>query len=598
MKINEVLEPKKLDFYLWAFKTALVPGRRFIVWQVIDAVYRGVEPIAQVFLAANFISELVKLIAKDGGSQSSAYLWLGLMAAVGLFSIILHRLNALINSKYEFLLQSFVEQSLTEKVYALSQPQFDEELFNQKLSKAMMGKDSVIDILRKFLAIVSASFSFFISIITITVKAPIVGLIMILALLPLLIVQIKINHRRDNDETQNDKDWRIMSRTGWVLTDPTRMPEIRLLGSYTKLVQIWKYHKERIFNKELQTTKVSVVSLSTAESVSLAGELFSNIWFLRMAMAGTLSLESFLFLRGLLQQSTSSGNALASTIQSVHKNFIEVKNLRVILESTPLIVDGTVKLPQSESLHIQFKNVCFHYPNEKNLSLNNVNFDIKSTSKIALVGKNGAGKSTIVKLLLRQYLPTSGQILINGRDIQSLAINSFYDRVSTLMQNFSLIEHLSIAENIRLGAHKELTMDDIREASKKSGADDFIKKLRHGYDQRMLNVYEDGSELSGGESQRISLARTLVRQSDLLILDEPTSAIDAKGELEIFNNLYESHRGKATLIVSHRFSTVRTADTIIVLDEGKIVDVGSHTALMQRGGLYKEMFDIQAEGYK
>jgi ATP-binding cassette subfamily B protein len=598
MKINEVLEPKKLDFYLWAFKTALVPGRRFIVWQVIDAVYRGVEPIAQVFLAANFISELVKLIAKDGGSESSAYLWLGLMAAVALFSIILHRLNALINSKYEFLLQLFVEQSLTEKVYALSQPQFDEELFNQKLSKAMMGKDSVIDILRKFLAIVSASFSFFISIITITVKAPIVGLIMILALLPLLIVQIKINHRRDNDETQNDKDWRIMSRTGWVLTDPTRMPEIRLLGSYTKLVQIWKYHKERIFNKELQTTKASVVSLSTAESVSLAGELFSNIWFLRMAMAGTLSLESFLFLRGLLQQSTSSGNNLASTIQSVHKNFIEVKNLRVILESKPLIIDGTVELPQSESLYIQFKNVCFHYPNEKNLSLNNVNIEIKSDSKIALVGKNGAGKSTIVKLLLRQYLPTSGEILINGRDIQSLSINSFYDRVSTLMQNFSLIEHLSIAENIRLGANKQLTLDDITEASKKSGADDFIKKLRHGYDQRMLNVYEDGSELSGGESQRISLARTLVRKSDLLILDEPTSAIDAKGELEIFNNLYESHRGKATLIVSHRFSTVRTADTIIVLDEGKIVDIGSHTTLMQRGGLYKEMFDIQAEGYK
>jgi ATP-binding cassette subfamily B protein len=598
MKTEEVVELKKIDFYFWAFKTALVPGRRFIVWQVIEAFYRGVEPIAQVFLAANFISELVKLISKDGGSQTSAYLWLGLMASLALLSIILRRLNALINSKYEFLLQMHVEQSLTEKVYALSQPQFDEELFNLKLSKAMMGKDSVIDILRKFLDIISASFGFFISIITITVKAPIVGLVMILALLPLLIVQVKINHRRDNDETANDKDWRIMSRTGWVLTDPTRMPEIRLLGSYAKLVQIWKYHKQRIFYKELQTTKVSVVSLSTAESVSLAGELFSNIWFLRMAMAGTLTLEGFLFLRGLLQQSTSSGNALASTIQSVHKNFIEVKNLRVILESKPLIVDGTDELPQSESLYIQFKNVCFHYPNEKTLSLNNVSFDIESNSKIALVGKNGAGKSTIVKLLLRQYLPTSGQILINGRDIQSLAINSFYDRVSTLMQNFSLIEHLSIADNIRLGVNKPLTIDEIREASKKSGADDFIKKLRHGYDQRMLNVYEDGSELSGGESQRISLARTLVRQSDLLILDEPTSAIDAKGELEFFNNVYESHRGKATLIVSHRFSTVRTADIIIVLDTGKIVDFGSHEALMQRGGLYKEMFDIQAEGYK
>ena len=421
---------------------------------------------------------------------------------------------------------------------------------------------------------------------------------MIVALLPLLIVQIKINHRRDNDETQNDKDWRIMSRTGWVLTDPTRMPEIRLLGSYTKLIEIWKYHKERIFNKELQTTKVSVVSLSLAESVSLAGELFSNIWFLGMAISGALSLEAFLFLRGLLQQSTSSGNTLASTIQSVHKNFIEVKNLRVILESKPLILDGTVELPSSESLHIQFKNVCFHYPNEKKALLNNVSFDIKSDSRIALVGKNGAGKSTILKLLLRQYLPTSGQILINGRDIKTLEINSFYDRISTLMQNFSLIEHLSIAENIRLGTNKALSIDDIREASKKAGADNFINKLRHGYDQRMLNVYEDGSELSGGESQRISLARALVRQSDLLILDEPTSAIDAKGEMEFFNNVFDGHRGKATVIVSHRFSTVRTADIIIVLDEGAIIDFGSHAELMQRGGLYKEMFDIQAEGYK
>lgn len=598
MTTVQVLGSKKLDFYIWAFRTALVPGRRFIVWQVFDAVIRGIEPIAQVFLAANFISELAKLISKEGGVESSAFFWLGLMVALTLFSIIFRRLNALVNSKYEFLLQLFVEQSLTEKVYALSQPQFDEELFNKKLSKAMMGKDSVIDILRKFLDIISSSFGFFISIITITVKAPIVGFVMIVALLPLLIVQIKINHRRDNDETQNDKDWRIMSRTGWVLTDPTRMPEIRLLGSYTKLIEIWKYHKERIFNKELQTTKVSVVSLSLAESVSLAGELFSNIWFLGMAISGAFSLEAFLFLRGLLQQSTSSGNTLASTIQSVHKNFIEVKNLRVILESKPLILDGTVELPSSESLHIQFKNVCFHYPNEKKALLNNVSFDIKSDSRIALVGKNGAGKSTILKLLLRQYLPTSGQILINGRDIQTLEINSFYDRISTLMQNFSLIEHLSIAENIRLGTNKALSIDDIREASKKAGADNFINKLRHGYDQRMLNVYEDGSELSGGESQRISLARALVRQSDLLILDEPTSAIDAKGEMEFFNNVFDGHRGKATVIVSHRFSTVRTADIIIVLDEGAIIDFGSHEELMQRGGLYKEMFDIQAEGYK
>jgi ATP-binding cassette subfamily B protein len=214
------------------------------------------------------------------------------------------------------------------------------------------------------------------------------------------------------------------------------------------------------------------------------------------------------------------------------------------------------------------------------------------------VGENGAGKTTLIKLLLRQYAPSSGEILVNGIRIQDLQQDAYYRFISNLSQDFLMVNHLTIRDNLLMGLGHQSSDKDIQQALELAGADTIIKNLEHALEQRLDPSFADGTGLSGGQNQRLGVARALLRGGDLMILDEPTSAIDAKAEYSIFNNIYKYHGTRTTLIVSHRFSTVRKAEKIIVMDGGKITEYGSHKELIEYGGLYKEMFETQAEGYR
>jgi ATP-binding cassette subfamily B protein len=200
--------------------------------------------------------------------------------------------------------------------------------------------------------------------------------------------------------------------------------------------------------------------------------------------------------------------------------------------------------------------------------------------------------------LLRQYLPTQGRITVNGVELQDVEQQSYYEAISNLSQDFLMISHLTIRDNLLLGVERNVSDKEIETATAMVGADGFIAKLAHQYKQRLDPSFSDGTGFSGGQSQRLGVARSILRDGDLMILDEPTSAIDAKAEYMIFNNIYKNHGEKTTLIVSHRFSTVRKADKIIVMENGKITEYGSHQELLRHGGLYKEMFETQAEGYQ
>jgi ATP-binding cassette subfamily B protein len=201
-------------------------------------------------------------------------------------------------------------------------------------------------------------------------------------------------------------------------------------------------------------------------------------------------------------------------------------------------------------------------------------------------------------LLLRQYLPTQGTITVNGVDIKDIQLDSYYNAISNLSQDFLIVDHLSIKDNLLMGIDRKVPNSEIQDAAELVGASNFIAQLPHKLNQRLDPSFEDGTSLSGGQRQRLGVARALLRDGDMMILDEPTSAIDAKGEYLIFNNLYKSHADRTALIVSHRFSTVRKADKIIVMEKGKITEYGSHEELLAYNGLYKEMFEVQAEGYR
>jgi ATP-binding cassette, subfamily B, bacterial len=246
----------------------------------------------------------------------------------------------------------------------------------------------------------------------------------------------------------------------------------------------------------------------------------------------------------------------------------------------------------------EFKNVSFSYPGNSRRVLDNVSFRLEPSSRIALVGENGQGKTTIVKLLTRLYDPTEGQILLDGVDLREYNLDDLWKEIGVIFQDFTRYE-MTASENIAIGQIEERNNPfRIRAAAHKSLAEKVIRRLPRGFDQILGSRFEGGVDLSGGEWQKMALARAYLRDAQLLILDEPTAALDARSEHEVFERFAELTAGKMALLISHRFSTVRMADRILVLEHGRIAEQGKHDQLVRDSGRYAEMFELQAANYR
>jgi ATP-binding cassette subfamily B protein len=247
---------------------------------------------------------------------------------------------------------------------------------------------------------------------------------------------------------------------------------------------------------------------------------------------------------------------------------------------------------------IALDHVSFQYPLSERKALDNVSLDIRPGEVIALVGENGSGKTTLIKLLCRLYDPTVGTIAIDGIDLRQFNTTALRREISVTFQDY-VSYHLTARENIWLG-NVELPADDERivAAAKLSGADEVIARFRHGYETCLGNWIEKGEELSVGEWQKVALARAFARDAQVMILDEPTSSLDARAEHEVFQRFRQIMQGKTTILISHRLSSVRMADRIYVLDQGRIVESGTHDELTERCGTYARLFEMQAQYYK
>lgn len=260
---------------------------------------------------------------------------------------------------------------------------------------------------------------------------------------------------------------------------------------------------------------------------------------------------------------------------------------------------GKEKLRPKTAPVIEFKNVWFKYPSTKNFVLKKINFKIDTNEEIALVGTNGAGKTTLIKLLLRFYDPTKGKILINGKDIKEYDLNSYYKLIGVLLQEYSFYNELDVKSNICIGKpNKAGNTKKIIKAAKNAKAHEFIMELDNKYKQILAKQFTGGTKISKGQKQKIALGRMFYRNAPILILDEPTSSIDAMAEQKIFDKIYDFTDDKTVIIISHRFSTVRKAQRIYVLENGEITEEGSHSELLKLDGAYAESFKTQAKGYK
>jgi ATP-binding cassette subfamily B protein len=317
------------------------------------------------------------------------------------------------------------------------------------------------------------------------------------------------------------------------------------------------------------------------------------------AFKQVISVGDTLYRYRFLNQFQSSITSLFKWINDLSEQAIRMADVYHVFKMEPDFSDGDLALKKLNSgPEISLENVTFKYQNTETYVLNGIDLRIKSGEKIAIVGQNGAGKTTLIKLICKLYQPVSGKILVNNVDLADLNIKDWHRNIGILFQDYNTYPQLTVKENIIMG-NPEAPVDEIavRLAAEQADASEFINKYKNGYDQILGEKYKDGVRPSTGQWQKLAIARFFYRNAPLVIFDEPTAAIDAVSEYNIFNRIYEFFKGKTVIIISHRFSTVRNADRILVLEGGKIVEDGNHQKLMAMGGKYAEAFLLQAKGY-
>nr|HPR10071.1 ABC transporter ATP-binding protein [Candidatus Saccharibacteria bacterium] len=325
-------------------------------------------------------------------------------------------------------------------------------------------------------------------------------------------------------------------------------------------------------------------------------EVGTRIWAILLVAGGKLAFDQFLFVIGLIQQASSQTFILGYNISRAQETYLATAALKDVMD-IPDAPDGTEKIQiGGGGIAIELRDISLKYQNGTQ-ALKNVTLSISAGQKVAIVGENGAGKTSLLRIIAKQYEPTEGTLIINGIATKQLSRESLYKHTSVLSQDYYLFDDLTIKQNLEVVAGRTLTKDDILAALDVVHLKQKILSLPHQLDTRLDKSYKDGADLSGGQRQRLSIARTLLKPFDLLILDEPTSAIDAKAERSIFNSIFEKSASATVLIVSHRFATVRKADYIYVVDDGHIIEQGTHKELMAQNGHYAELYTIQAQDF-
>ena len=394
---------------------------------------------------------------------------------------------------------------------------------------------------------------------------------------------------------------REMAYYGNLLTTDTYNKEIKLftLGDYF----ITRYRALAV--KFYEQARGLIVPRYLASFAWGLGSLLMNggvyLYVALQAVAGAISFGALVTYTQAALGLGSSFQGLLSSISDTYENNLYINTLFHFLEYTPRIVSPPAgRRLEGEGLSVEFRNVTFSYPGReaKGPALRDVSFRIAPGEAVALVGRNGAGKTTIVKLLTRLYDPDDGMILINGYDIKEYDLDSLRAGIGVIFQDY-VTYYLSAARNIGVGKVEQIDdREGVAVAAGKSGADGVIARLPEAYDTMLGKWFDQGQQLSGGEWQKIALARAFMRDAHLLILDEPTSALDAQAEYEVFARFRELTAGKSAVFISHRFSTVRLANRILVIENGTLLEEGSHEELLARGGRYAELFTLQAEAYR
>ena len=583
---------------VWSTSAALT------IVMAISTLVAGVLPAAIASVGGLFVDAVASALQQTGevAEQAQSDLLFYVFLELGLVVIMTGalKLNTVCQSILRVLLGNKVNVMILEKALTLELAHFEDAEYYDKLVRARREASSrplslvikTFDLMRDLISLIAIGiFLFQFSVWAVALLA--------IAGVPAFIVEAKFSGEAFRIHRRRSAERRMQIYLEMVLTREDGVKEVKLLQLGKLFLQRYVDIFRSIYKEDRNLVLRRGLWGYVLGLLASAAFYFAYGWVGFAAIAGAITIGQMTMYIAQFRLGQNAVTNSLTAVNGMYEDNLYLSNLTEYLEYKIPEQTGNKTVGPNPEDGIRFEEVTFVYPDSEKSVLNNVSLHIKPGESLAIVGENGSGKTTLIKLLTRLYTPVSGRIFLEGLELKEWDIEALRKKIGVIFQDFAHYQ-LIVGENIGIGDVEEIEQEPrIEEAAQKGMADDFVKDLPQGYKTQLGTWFKDGKELSGGQWQKIALSRAFMRsKADILILDEPTAAIDARAEAEIFSHFRDLTANKISIIISHRFSTVRMADHIIVLEQGKIQEEGSHTDLLDNGGQYATLFNLQAQGYQ
>jgi ATP-binding cassette subfamily B protein len=562
--------------------------------------FRALLPLAMLWVSKLILDAVVGRIMRKSGNLQQVWKLVALELALAVIGDVLGRANTLFDSLLGDRFTNRVSVRLMQHATELDLASFEDPVFYDKLERARRQTTgrltllaSLLNVCQDMLSLISLSGILF-------VYAPWLMLLLVAAVIPAFLGETHFTTLAYSALYRWTPQRRQLDYLRFLGAGAQSAKEIKIFGLGRHLSE--RYHEiSDAIEKENKKLGVKRATVGAALNlVSTGGYYGAYLVVLMKALAGAFSIGTFTMLTGAFQRSRTYIEKILSSFNDISEQAMFLTDLFDFFAMEPTIksLPNSIPAPRPIRDGFEFRDVAFAYPGSSRLVVQKINFRLYPAEKIALIGENGAGKTTLVKLLSRLYDPTAGSILLDGVDLREYDVDSLRREIGVIFQDYMRYD-MVVRDNIGFGKI-ESRQDDprVQKAAHKSLANHLIDRLPNGYDQMVGRRFEGGVDLSGGEWQKIALARAYMRDAQLLILDEPTATLDARAEYEVFQRFADLTRDRMAVLISHRFSTVRMADRILVLADGAIQEQGTHQQLVALGGRYAELFELQAAGYR
>ena len=572
----------------------------------------GLLPVFGAYVSKDLLNQVQKLIGTAASGSVIEDIFVTMRPLVLLFVAyfiylfvrkILTRFNSMVTGIAGELVVNHIKLKIINKAKDTDLASFDRPEFYEKLENANREAGMrPIHILSSTFGVISALISAVSFVVVLATLSPWAPVIIVLASIPGAIVNYVYRHRNFRYMRMHSKERREMNYYSGLMVNKDMVKEVKLLGLGDTFIGKYK----TVFGKYYSGLKGLILKEGVTQiAVGLLSTLVNCAIFLYIAynvIYQNGEIGDYSLYTGALTSISGYVTTLLTSTAAIYEGTLFINNMMEFMDEEIKVIP-TAQVPllpaKGENHVLELKNVSFRYPGTDKDVLRDINLKFENNDSVVLVGLNGAGKTTLIKLLTRLYDPTEGEILLDGVDIRNYDISSLYDLYGIIFQDFGKYAETA-SENIEFGdVRRDHDREDVVSAAVAGNADGFIKELPKGYDTPLTRMFEDdGIELSGGQWQKLSVSRAFYKESDILILDEPTAALDAIAEREVFDRFSELSKDKLTVFVSHRLSSAVGANKIVVLGDGKVVEVGSHDELMAKKGEYYRLFTTQAERYR